>query len=156
FLYAVLIHPRESRHLARRIAGGWEHLGERSDHGSAVQEHADAELRVIADNRAKFGSARGNLLAVSQDADRSVIAAQVGGLDTGSEVHPFTDITVADEAIVILVGVAKHEAALDLAADAAMRADAGAGAYPRSEDDRSRSNAARAFEPGEGMDTRAG
>ena len=47
----------------------------------------------------------------------AVVVAQVAVVRAGAEVDPFADVGVAEEAVVILVRVALHDARLDLAAD---------------------------------------
>src|SRR5439155_22986284 len=80
-----------------------------------------------ADHRADFGRPGRDIGAAHRHAHRPVVAPQVARVRAGREVHPLPDVAVAQKPLVVLVRVAEDDAALDLAADAALRAERGPG-----------------------------
>ena len=67
----------------------------------------------------------------------------------GAQVHPLAGVTVTEETLVVLVAVALHDAGLDLAADATMRPEGGAGTDLGTQDMAVRPDMTGAFQPGE-------
>src|SRR5207245_5748567 len=84
------------------------------------------------------------------DGDFAVVMAQVAIVRAGAEVDPFADVTVPQEAIVILVHVAVKDRRLDLASHAAVRPNGRTGADPGAQDLRARADIARPLQPTEG------
>src|SRR5205085_683713 len=103
------------------------------------------------DVRAYLGPACRPALPGDIDPDVVVIIAKVARLRAGGEVDPFADVAMAQEAVVILVGEALHDARLDFTADAAFRADRRPAADLGAEHLRAGTDVARPFQPAEGM-----
>ena len=94
-----------------------------------LMQGVDAGLGVVAEVGADLHQAAVDRPAADAERDRAVVGAQVADLRAGAEVDPLADVGVAQEAVVGLVGVAVQDAGLDLAADAAVRADAAAAQF---------------------------
>ena len=92
------------------------------------------------------------VLAVEDHRDAGVVVLQVAVGRQRAEVDPLAHVGVAQEAVVVLVGVAVDDRLLDLAAHAAHRADRVALAALRAQQDRLLADVARPFDAGEGMD----
>src|SRR5262249_8162567 len=137
----------------RQQAPRGQELRKRSDHAAGVEQRTQAGLGVIAEESADLAKPGIDRFTTEQDANRSVVVPQVAELRAGAEVDPLAAITMADEAVVILVDIALENAGLALAADTAFRPNAAASHGPAA-DMRSRADVARAFQPAERLDHR--
>src|SRR5262249_13857757 len=108
-----------------------------------------ADLDMIADEAAHLGSASRHLPATDRHDDFAVIVPQVAGLCSGPDVHPLAHVAMSEKAVVIFVGKALENARLDLAADAATRAERGAAADFRAHDLSAGADVAWTVEAGE-------
>src|SRR5262249_6418556 len=122
--------------------------------GAGVQQRAQAGLGVVAEEAADLVQAGRHRLAVQRHAHLAVVVAQVAVLRAGAEVDPLADVAVAEEAVVVLVDGPLQHAGLDLAADAAVRAEGGLRAHLGPQDVGVRADVAGAFQPAEGGDDR--
>ncbi len=84
----------------------------------------------------------------------AVVVAEIAVVCARAQVDPFADVRMAQETVVAFVAVTVHDARLDLAADAALRAKRRARADLRAKHLRHRPDIARPFQPREGMDHR--
>src|SRR5207249_4542832 len=123
---------------------------------AGVEQATQADLGVLADETAHFGQARRHHPAARRDRHLTVVVAQVAALAAGAEVDPAADVTVPQKPVVVFVAVAVNDAALDLAADAAARAERGAAAQLRSQHVGARPDVARALQPAERLHDRPG
>ena len=92
------------------------------------------------------------LASVEDHGDRGVVVLQIAVGGQGPQVDPLAQVGVAQEAVVVLVRVALEDRLLDLAADAADRADRVPLAALGPQEDRLPADVARAFDPREGVD----
>ena len=147
--------PGERRNeFGQQLAAGYQH-GHRPDISAGVQQGANRGFRVIADQGADFRRARGKLrAAVERDLDFRVIVLQVAVGGQGPEVDPLSYVGVAEESVVILVGIALDDRLFHLAADAAHGADGIAFAALGAQQDRLAADVTGPFDAGEGMDFR--
>src|SRR5205823_3685876 len=81
---------------------------------------------------------------------RAVVVAQIAGVTAGAEVDPLADVGMPQEALVRLVAVTVDDAALDLAADAAVRPETAA-AHAPGQDVREGPDVTGPFQPAEGL-----
>src|SRR5258707_11183852 len=77
----------------------------------------------------------------------AIIIAQIAIVGPGAQVDPFADVAMPQKAVVVLVGVALDDAGFDLSANAAVRAERGAGADLGPQDVRVRADVTRTFQP---------
>src|SRR5438309_956665 len=75
---------------------------------------------MIANERADFVPARGDALACHRNSDGAVVIAQIARLRARGQIDPFTQIRMAQEAIVVFVGVTLDDARLEFPTDAAL------------------------------------
>src|SRR5271157_5548907 len=78
---------------------------------------------MVADEAADLGLSGRDRVTLKRDEDLAVVVSQVAVGSDRSQIHPFADVRVAQEALVILVGETMNDRVLDLAADPAIRAD---------------------------------
>ena len=95
---------------------------------------------------------RRHRVAAEGDGDLAVIVAQVAVGGDRPEVDPLADVSVAEEAFVVLVGVAVDDGMLDLAADAAVGAEGDAPAQVGPEELGIAADVAGPFHAGERLD----
>jgi len=95
---------------------------------AGVQERTEASFRVIAKETANFGQSAVHPPAIDRHRYFAIIVAQIAIVRAGSQVHPLSDVGMAEETLVVLVTVTLNDAALDFAADAAIGSKRGAGA----------------------------
>src|SRR5262249_61897934 len=110
-----------------------EERRERPDDAAAVEHHVQPGPGVIPEEAPDLRPPRRGFGPVDRHPDSAVVAPQVAGAGPGRQVPPLPDVAVPEDPSVILVRVPLHDAALELAADAALRAEGGAGADLRPE-----------------------
>src|SRR5262245_59029560 len=101
---------------------------------------------MIADETAHLRLTGRHLPAADRHDDFAVIVAQIACLGPGPYVDPLAEVAVAEEAFVILVGKALHDAGFDLATNPATRAERRAPADLRAHDLRASANVAWTLE----------
>src|SRR5947209_563569 len=108
--------------------------------GAGVDQSTQTGLGVVAEEAADLDQARRHGPAADRNRHFAIIIAQVAALRAGAEVHPFAHITMAQETVMILVGMALDNTRLDLAADPAIGAEGRAGTNRRAQDLRTRTD----------------
>src|SRR5271166_4470100 len=78
---------------------------------------------MVADEAADLGLSGRDRVTLKRDEAFAVVVSQVAVGGDRYQIHPFADVRVAQEALVVLVGKPVDDAGLDLAADAAVGSD---------------------------------
>src|SRR5262249_54025469 len=117
------------------------------------KDGSNAGFGMIADDRADELLPAFYADTVEVHPDRAVRVLEIAGNRVSPEIRPRRDERVAEETIVLLVGVALENRCFDLAADLANRADGGVFADRRARsDDRTGANIAGALQHGVRLD----
>src|SRR5271157_1365457 len=111
---------------------------------------------MVADEAADLGLSGRDRVTLKRDEDLAVVVSQVAVGSDRSQIHPFADVRVAQEALVILVGETMNDRVLDLAADPAIRADRYRAPYVRPKELGLGADVAWALYPGEWLDPHVG
>src|SRR5262249_9970280 len=110
--------PGERRHEL-----GWESCAEdlaaRPDHGARVERGLDRAPDVIARHEAHEHRTRFDHAAALPHPHARVIVLEIAVVGVGAQVHPFTQVSVTEETLVLLVAPTLHDALFDLAPDLA-------------------------------------
>ena len=98
-------------------------MGSEADDGAGGEIGADAELGVVSDEGSEELFSGGFVNAIEVHAYGAVGVFEVAGGGAGAEVGPFADDGLAEETVVLFVGVSEEEAMGDFTADAGVGAE---------------------------------
>ena len=110
---AAVCEPGERRYETWCECRAEEAAGETND-GAGGEDSADAGFAVIAGDQTDEHSAGVDFAAVDEYANRAVGVFEVGIDGVGGEVDPLANVAVAEEAVVLFVGVAVDDGVFDL------------------------------------------
>src|SRR5262249_44330057 len=111
-----VLHERGN--TARQQRPGRQEFAKRPHDRADVEQGADAGPRIVDDERTKLDWTGVHHFAIPAYFAFLVIVAQVAGLRAGAKIHPLAKVTVAEETIMALVGIALQDALLNLPGDA--------------------------------------
>src|SRR5579872_283815 len=107
---------------------------------------------MVSDDGAELGQSGVDLPALNLDSNRPVGVLEIAGGREGSDVHPFAEVAVPGEAVVILVREALKDGALDFPAHPAEGAYGGVLPYAPGHDPAVRTDVSWSLNEGERLD----